>query len=286
MEMDAKESNGQTYGACSFKSLLISTVQKGNTNKAMHRNLRSRNTVENPNQGLIPSKATKTKVFPRRKRGEKERNSQKSLVLGLNDIKNMFHMRQTEAAAFLGISLTAMKNACRRVGVSRWPYSRHRPRRVSLKTQTSSHVHVKSTIVKAEPATAKSCSDEASRDEMWENDEALDLQLLSNDTSLDELLGVEESESLHSTPFDPDDHDAYTSAGEGVDLDDDSSNARIKWRGCVEEQEECCPEDIVHYLHAPGQETLADWRDAFRDTSNDSEDLERRFYEDAFPTIV
>eukprot|EP00960_Hanusia_phi_P009253 267555-Hanusia_phi.AAC.1 len=29
-------------------------------------------------------------------------------------------------AVLQGLSLTAMKSACRRIGVTRWPYSRHR----------------------------------------------------------------------------------------------------------------------------------------------------------------
>ncbi|EKX47234.1 hypothetical protein GUITHDRAFT_107146 [Guillardia theta CCMP2712] len=33
-------------------------------------------------------------------------------------------MRQTDAAVSLGISLTALKNACRRLGIRRWPYKR------------------------------------------------------------------------------------------------------------------------------------------------------------------
>lgn len=48
------------------------------------------------------------------------------LMLSVRDIKSFFHMRQTDAASRMGISLTALKAACRRVGITRWPYSRLR----------------------------------------------------------------------------------------------------------------------------------------------------------------
>mmetsp|Transcript_20230 Transcript_20230/g.46013 ORF Transcript_20230/g.46013 Transcript_20230/m.46013 type:complete len:177 (-) Transcript_20230:129-659(-) len=44
--------------------------------------------------------------------------------LDLPTIEGMFHMRQEDAAASLGISLSSLKSACRRLGVRRWPYSR------------------------------------------------------------------------------------------------------------------------------------------------------------------
>ena len=38
--------------------------------------------------------------------------------LSAEDIQRLFHLRQTEAAQVLGMSLTALKRACRRAGYS------------------------------------------------------------------------------------------------------------------------------------------------------------------------
>eukprot|EP00960_Hanusia_phi_P041445 754994-Hanusia_phi.AAC.2 len=52
--------------------------------------------------------------------------------LDLNALEQLFHYRQEDAAAMLGISMTSLKIACRRLGVSRWPYSRSRQTDVDL----------------------------------------------------------------------------------------------------------------------------------------------------------
>eukprot|EP00960_Hanusia_phi_P054780 762772-Hanusia_phi.AAC.1 len=65
-------------------------------------------------------------VFPRKRKGEIEKFKM-PITLDMAKISNLFHLRQTEAAQQLGISLTALKNACRRVGLAKWPYSRKRP---------------------------------------------------------------------------------------------------------------------------------------------------------------
>ncbi|EKX30851.1 hypothetical protein GUITHDRAFT_122940 [Guillardia theta CCMP2712] len=49
--------------------------------------------------------------------------------LDLTIIEPLFHMRQKDAAKFLGISLTTLKRACRLLGVQRWPYARLRDER-------------------------------------------------------------------------------------------------------------------------------------------------------------
>ncbi|EKX35693.1 hypothetical protein GUITHDRAFT_118183 [Guillardia theta CCMP2712] len=43
--------------------------------------------------------------------------------LDLTIIEPLFHMRQKDAAKFLGISLTTLKRSCRLLGVQRWPYA-------------------------------------------------------------------------------------------------------------------------------------------------------------------
>ncbi|EKX36823.1 hypothetical protein GUITHDRAFT_116989 [Guillardia theta CCMP2712] len=79
-------------------------------------------------------------------------------------IESLFHLRQTEAAAYLGISLTAMKAACRRVGISKWPYSRIRPKAVfrmvspTAAVQESSDENEESTT-EYSPSPSKSATD-------------------------------------------------------------------------------------------------------------------------------
>ncbi|EKX42776.1 hypothetical protein GUITHDRAFT_111146 [Guillardia theta CCMP2712] len=44
--------------------------------------------------------------------------------LSLQALSPLFHTPQDQAAHVLGISLTSLKSACRRLGISRWPYKR------------------------------------------------------------------------------------------------------------------------------------------------------------------
>ncbi|EKX34097.1 hypothetical protein GUITHDRAFT_155840 [Guillardia theta CCMP2712] len=48
----------------------------------------------------------------------------RSVKLDLNMISTLYNMRQEDAATTLGISLTSLKIACRRLGLKRWPNSR------------------------------------------------------------------------------------------------------------------------------------------------------------------
>eukprot|EP00960_Hanusia_phi_P036883 752581-Hanusia_phi.AAC.2 len=74
-------------------------------------------------------------VYPRKKFGQPQVRGQR-VSLSKEDIEKLFHLRQVEAAELLGLSLTALKTVCRKVGILRWPYSRDRqlaaPGRVSL----------------------------------------------------------------------------------------------------------------------------------------------------------
>eukprot|EP00960_Hanusia_phi_P040085 754241-Hanusia_phi.AAC.1 len=50
----------------------------------------------------------------------------KTQDLTKQDLQELFCMKEKEASEFLGISITAMKKACRRLGIQKWPYSRSR----------------------------------------------------------------------------------------------------------------------------------------------------------------
>eukprot|EP00960_Hanusia_phi_P061407 764836-Hanusia_phi.AAC.4 len=64
-------------------------------------------------------------VIPRKKRGGDDKLNDE-VTLTMEFVSTFFHMRQSEVAKHLGISLTALKSACRRIGLPRWPYSRKR----------------------------------------------------------------------------------------------------------------------------------------------------------------
>ncbi|EKX40712.1 hypothetical protein GUITHDRAFT_113243 [Guillardia theta CCMP2712] len=68
---------------------------------------------------------TRIKVFPRKKAGQEEKN--KPFYLSTLDLTTMFHLSLQAAADELGISLTAMKNTCKKLGV-RWPTQHERQR--------------------------------------------------------------------------------------------------------------------------------------------------------------
>ncbi|EKX38482.1 hypothetical protein GUITHDRAFT_115446 [Guillardia theta CCMP2712] len=64
----------------------------------------------------------RVQIFPRRKQGEEVRS--KPVFLSESDVSSLFHLRQPDAANQLGISVTALKNACRRLGITEWPYKK------------------------------------------------------------------------------------------------------------------------------------------------------------------
>ncbi|EKX41038.1 hypothetical protein GUITHDRAFT_112776 [Guillardia theta CCMP2712] len=48
------------------------------------------------------------------------------IIIHPSKLQTLFCYKESEAAKMLGISLTAMKNVCRRAGITKWPYSRSR----------------------------------------------------------------------------------------------------------------------------------------------------------------
>ncbi|EKX35346.1 hypothetical protein GUITHDRAFT_118470 [Guillardia theta CCMP2712] len=71
----------------------------------------------------IASLPKKVRLLPRRKRRSSV-ESPKEVVLGMDQISSLFHLPQCEAAQQMGISLSALKNVCRKVGLDKWPYKR------------------------------------------------------------------------------------------------------------------------------------------------------------------
>jgi predicted DNA-binding transcriptional regulator AlpA len=68
------------------------------------------------------------RLFPRRKGqygGGMAQRGRAPIVLDLATLERKFSFPQQDAANELGISLTSLKQVCRKVGISRWPYYRH-----------------------------------------------------------------------------------------------------------------------------------------------------------------
>lgn len=67
-------------------------------------------------------------LFPRRKQGDycavEWAKGRSPVLLDFHHIEGLLGMPQAQAAQSLGISLTALKQVCRKLGVARWPYSR------------------------------------------------------------------------------------------------------------------------------------------------------------------
>eukprot|EP00287_Rhodomonas_sp_CCMP768_P010094 CAMPEP_0196735546 /NCGR_PEP_ID=MMETSP1091-20130531/13952_1 /TAXON_ID=302021 /ORGANISM="Rhodomonas sp., Strain CCMP768" /LENGTH=133 /DNA_ID=CAMNT_0042079197 /DNA_START=20 /DNA_END=418 /DNA_ORIENTATION=- len=61
-------------------------------------------------------------VHPRRKAGEAQRD-RKHVRLSADLIESLFDRPLPEAAQIVGLGETAFKQACRKLGVLRWPYS-------------------------------------------------------------------------------------------------------------------------------------------------------------------
>ena len=73
------------------------------------------------------------RVFPRRKKSDdastqvtKRKGGNAPVELTVAMISTGFHLPQAKAARAMGISATAMKSVCRRLGISSWPYARRR----------------------------------------------------------------------------------------------------------------------------------------------------------------
>lgn len=68
--------------------------------------------------------STVARVFARKKptRGEEVRGTDANVLLSLQNISSLFHLPLGQAAEQLGICRTALKNACRKCGIARWPF--------------------------------------------------------------------------------------------------------------------------------------------------------------------
>ena len=89
----------------------------------------------------LGSSSHMVRLFPRRKQGDTEgtpqgRFGRRACVLDAAAIAEYFKCHQSEAARKLGISVTTLKQACRKLGIARWPG----PKRQSGRAQANREV--------------------------------------------------------------------------------------------------------------------------------------------------
>jgi hypothetical protein len=73
-----------------------------------------------------PAATARVHLFPRRKAGDSVFPEKGRLPVKVDreTIEAMFGMPQPDASRALGVSLTALKQVCRKLGIARWPYQR------------------------------------------------------------------------------------------------------------------------------------------------------------------
>jgi hypothetical protein len=75
----------------------------------------------------VDGHSTKVWIYPRRKAGESgatPARGRNPVQLTRSAVAALFPTPQADAAQVLGISITALKAVCRKLGISRWPYMR------------------------------------------------------------------------------------------------------------------------------------------------------------------
>jgi hypothetical protein len=164
-------------------------------------------------------------LFPRRKQGEWDcppAKGRSPVLISRDSISALFCHPQGEAARTLGVSLTTLKQVCRKLGVPRWPYMRVSKQRLLVLRESGTDNHqlgdlADSTMSESDDA---SCCSKAQTEEDCASDYA-------------------EVESI-CTPADPppcQDADARGSPGrpcqdDDVSHDDNVSHDDLAWLVC------------------------------------------------------
>ena len=128
-------------------------------------------------------------IFPRRKQGQHARINSQPVVLDEAALSQLFTLPLHKAAVKLGISATAMKSACRKLGIKKWPY---RALGVAAKAQHLSCSSASSTCLLQHAAECASTSPShphtTGMEKCGSNDSSLDG---SGDLSRDAMLLAE-----------------------------------------------------------------------------------------------
>jgi hypothetical protein len=175
---------------------------------------------------------SQVRIFPRRKiaggvGGVAPEKGRAPLKVGIVAVRAHFGRPQSQAATELGLSLTALKQICRKLGVPRWPYQR--PSKIDQARSTKS---VKASVAK----DASDRSDNAgSKCDSSCTEDTIDFLATIQEQHSDLLNEVEQDEISKFY--------ATNCAGSG----DDSSSCEgddLSWMGCLPE-DDCLPR--THY---------------------------------------
>ena len=141
-------------------------------------------------------------LFPRRKHGGSPPAKHRTPVtLDYETLESLFDIPQPDAARELGIALTTLKHACRRLGVARWPYSRKRaPPGARALASASSQQSASSDCSTSESSTITALGSQCP--------DVVDCKVFdaSDDDSTDvsvAKLSADSSPEVHSTEHDP-----------------------------------------------------------------------------------
>eukprot|EP00960_Hanusia_phi_P072020 767688-Hanusia_phi.AAC.7 len=80
----------------------------------------------------------RVKVCPRPRGKYSSYSPLDPISLDQASVRALFHLTQTEAAQTLGISLSSLKSACRRMGIRKWPYNRKHQSSTSRQEEAAS----------------------------------------------------------------------------------------------------------------------------------------------------
>jgi hypothetical protein len=98
-----------------------------------------------PQGGTRPPRASgvsASTVIPRRKAGQDAGSAPAPVVITMETLEQYADVPLSKVATMLGISATAMKKACRRLGVNRWPYNSTYIPKAAIKAVNHDATHV------------------------------------------------------------------------------------------------------------------------------------------------
>jgi hypothetical protein len=142
-------------------------------------------------------------LFPRRKHGGSPPAKHRTPVtLDYETLESLFDMPQPDAARELGIALTTLKHACRRLGVARWPYSRKRAppgarAHASASSQRSASSDCSTNESSTITALGSQCTDDVVHCKVVDasDDDSTEVSVAK--------LSADSSPEVHSTELDP-----------------------------------------------------------------------------------
>eukprot|EP00277_Geminigera_cryophila_P037831 CAMPEP_0173108338 /NCGR_PEP_ID=MMETSP1102-20130122/42606_1 /TAXON_ID=49646 /ORGANISM="Geminigera sp., Strain Caron Lab Isolate" /LENGTH=313 /DNA_ID=CAMNT_0014006685 /DNA_START=78 /DNA_END=1019 /DNA_ORIENTATION=+ len=112
---------GQTVDTSHRESKLTAVTSKSRTESSVSEQEDTGDSDDKDIDRVSKSNSVNT-IWPRRKRGNLKRTTSEPVFLDEATVSQYFTIPLHKAAVKIGISPTAMKSACRRMGILKWPY--------------------------------------------------------------------------------------------------------------------------------------------------------------------